>query len=1671
MLGRDRRAAQAARLRMLATKSLVAFLTFLLAFGTTPAQLWADGAEGIAQTVGEAAAGADVGHSDPDADDASVDGAPSQGDAATAEEGDEDSGGRSATGDSDVSASNGAASDSAGGSEADDGSAGGEDHSSDAASSSDSPAKSKASAPASAAVADDADYPSADSVYIHDDGGSSLSKTAVGQTLRLDAAYADPDDDWDLGDEVDFGDGDYAGLQIQWYMGDSKVSYAYGAAAFASYAPIDGATGRTFTVTSAQLSKYLAARVTNPDGTEVWVTSSTPQVTDGKTELTRASVSGKAKVGQTLAAIAYEEGSWDEEEVTGGVTYRWLSSSTKDGAYEPIAGQTASTLALTEDLAGRYIKVEVTSRNTVTSEAVGPVVKGGSAENEAKLSQAIKALEDDGWSGYSPDPKYGTDTNLNDMIEARLAELGYGDVSSRVTASGMDAGDPAQTGSIDASEGTSNGDIAYFFLAPDQKTSASDYSLLRQFKPTYRLTVGDATDTYTPSRASTLAWDEDKVQGYLEGLADEAEVPAEVADGSVAEGTASLDLPGKVESGSTGKKVAAISWESSDPAAAKVVEGYDASDYSTTYTVKFTHQAAPVQVTLTATYELSVPGYGCAPSTTLERAYTVDIAPRSEATEAQVSAQLQKYLDKVIAVDFATGGAVDAGALTGDIQLSTPRSLGLDGKYYKLSYSSSNDGAVRINGYRGYVTGALEGDTPQPATITASLTYDGVTATRELGTFTPAIVTQAELERAAAFMGQVKAQYAAALLGANADASSVTSDLEPFMSASQGADGSISWARTALAEDAQGIQPVNLPGYDSMSGLAWRTFRSSRELIVKSENLRVVQPVYNTQVTVDSALTYKKYESLAAAHPDNALLQKLVNQPVSATFTVRGTAGKDSPDEARTITVNAKITGISEKEADGSYTAQAWIPLTEVTVRQGDGATAEDIFEQLLDAGGYTYEKNEYGPTSITSPDGRTLDSDFNQPYRYWSFYVNGAYGQGDQGAATSCVVTDGMTIELRYLDEGGTEKPATDVALDPDASRPGWGSAWPSFTQATVPVTSPTPSGVAETKWLDDLSTGDPASTDAGYVSDPILVGGYLYVAADSTLYKKDPQTGETLGKTALATSIDSVSRMVYADGVIVVPLSRGRLQAITPDALATVWLTEPLGKNDQSLGTLAVRGGYVYASTSDGSGSSGTTGHLFCVNLKNGAVRWSRKIDGGGFYWGGSAVLGDALIAADDAGNVYSYDPMTGETRGTALNVGAAVRSTPVVEGDFVYVVSKDGVLHKLSVGADGSVSQVAQVKFAYSSTSTPAFANGKIFVGGVSEDYQSAGRWMKYRYARLCVIDADTLALEHEVERAGGDWLLGVNEQGAYTSSGDVKSTPVVSVQGDQVYAYFTTNYEPGGVYRYRLGDDEAVLIYTPDPEYRQYCNATLVAGEDGTLYYRNDSGALFALQAADAWVVKFDAGNGDAPVYRAVARGGLLTRPSDPEREGYRFAGWFTDPDGGEPWDFGDPVSANMTLYGRWTRKATPGAGGGSGNGTGGNAGNGGSGNENGGGAGAGTDETDADGDGSTGGSTGGDGGGKVQAGGGVRDGAATVQLVAAASDARVKDGEGGVVSDAGEGEDGEDASAALPLSDSSRSGVKAAVSRGAAPFVALAAGVLGVAGLIAAGLWSALSKRR
>ena len=639
--------------------------------------------------------------------------------------------------------------------------------------------------------------------------------------------------------------------------------------------------------------------------------------------------------------------------------------------------------------------------------------------------------------------------------------------------------------------------------------------------------------------------------------------------------------------------------------------------------------------------------------------------------------------------------------------------------------------------------------------------------------------------------------------------------------------------------------------------------------------------------------------------------------PVSGDVTLYA---KWTKDEVATVSI------VGVKNPDAATPVQdAWLNSVAVTYAADSGATAWDLIKQALDAAGLAYD----APTeswgvfvkSITSADGVELGTTADYS-RSWGFYVN---GESASEGVSSYKVKPGDSLSLIYL--YNYKQPATEVdgvIVDPGAKGPDWNSSWPAAGTGTTEASTPT--GATEEKWVAKLKESSDWST---YVSEPITASDYLFIVAGNTLYQRDAKTGDVVKSAKLLSAISSVSRMAYAGGLVLVPLGDGRVQALTADTLTTVWVSEKLpdgkGGTQQCQGNLTVSAGKVYFQTS--AGWSGPGGYSVCLDLATGRTIWKQQAVGtkANYYWTGMGVSGDYGFVGNMDGTVETVDLATGKSV-SSLSLGASVRSGVTVApgGKVIYVVSYDGYLHKLGVGTAGVLTELGRVSVSNSGkdgkgaesfgpTSTPVLAGNRIYVGGVSAD--RAGKYGSY-YGQLTVIDTDDMSVIASVSKTTTGYI-----------SGEVKSTPVVSQQGDATYVYFTGNNNPGALYRYKVGDAAAEEIYTPASANQNYGMCTPAVGADGTLYYINDSGNLFAIAGKEApavktFIVRFDTGEGSAVADQAVDEGGKAVKPADPEREGYVFDGWFADADGTQPFDFDSAISSDVTVYAKWSKKEVP-----------------------------------------------------------------------------------------------------------------------------------------------------
>lgn len=775
---------------------------------------------------------------------------------------------------------------------------------------------------------------------------------------------------------------------------------------------VDAASG-ALTITDALVGKSLKLEASALDNTVTW-TAAGSVLPAGEYDLLRVVTSPQLQsestnlvAGDSVSADAYAKRvdgsttngvklSADDAEIS------WYAADASDAADDAWTklDVTGGKIQVPDAAGNKYLKAVATSGSSkVEVVSANKIIKAGS------LKAAVQKLDEKNVQLTADYSEKGV--NVNDLLKAQLEKLGFDDVDVKVAEGGVlfRSDDARATVGISDAQDDTNGAVTFFYMNPDEYTG---YNLdrLRSADVVFELSrVGEETEYYQPNKAVKVAWDEDKLQDLLDEAAEQLVIG--YASGDTAKSvTQNLTLPYKAGA----NKKFSVEWSSSDTDAL-FVSGYGWNDY----TGKVARKSSDREVTLTA--KVSVPSnVSDGVKVTGEATHTVTVKGDPDKV-ASDKADLQKKVDAAFTYDnvkdFVSGETANKDGLAGDIQMPRPKTIGVDGKYCSVVYSASTDD-VTFNGYKGTVYQPLPGSDAATTKITVTVTDKSnseVTASKTLD-YTVAPQEQADLDAELTLMDKAKAGYAEAILNGQ-DASTVTSDMHAFQKAYLDGEGNLAWSYDKTTTDAagDGIVPVDLPGYDPMSGNEWRLFKSSNTAVVSAENLLVTRPEFNTKITISSSLTSEKYARYAERYPDNETYAKLANQAVSATVTVLGTTGQVSPE----VNVTCSVIGV-----DAAGNQQAWASAQSYTVKRG--TTAAGLTLSLFKDAGLSADYDPdttYGfyLKSITSPFDKTQKLGYDQATgKYWQLFVN---GKSSNAGASGTTLEEGDSIVWAYSSYG----------------------------------------------------------------------------------------------------------------------------------------------------------------------------------------------------------------------------------------------------------------------------------------------------------------------------------------------------------------------------------------------------------------------------------------------------------------------------------------------------------------------------------------------------------------------------------------------------------------------------------------------------------------------------
>ena len=347
---------------------------------------------------------------------------------------------------------------------------------------------------------------------------------------------------------------------------------------------------------------------------------------------------------------------------------------------------------------------------------------------------------------------------------------------------------------------------------------------------------------------------------------------------------------------------------------------------------------------------------------------------------------------------------------------------------------------------------------------------------------------------------------------------------------------------------------------------------------------------------------------------------------------------------------------------------------------------------------------------------------------------------------------------------------------------------------------------------------------------SPQIIVDDNLIVMSGTKLYKLSTADGSIIASAdMISTPSYALIPPCYAYGLIFCPLNGGIIQAFDAVSLQPKWTyTDPYG--GQALSPITCSGGCIYTGfwTYDESETS-----YICLNALSGEPVWNKQ-SSTGYYWTESAAVGDFIIYGSDGDGLYCVSSSTGEVLSSLDLNGFGYQRSGIAydpSSGRIYFTTDGGYLCSAKISRSGQIVDFKSVCCGAATTSTPVIYGGNVYFTCAGSDSLNGNK------GNFVSADAVTLRINYSLGMPGYpqcELLL----TDAYIEDG-------------YLYFYSTYNAEPGGIsmIKVKLGDNtsaaaELVELFNAKG-FENWCTGSIITDSKGNLYYRNDSGNIFAI----------------------------------------------------------------------------------------------------------------------------------------------------------------------------------------------------------------------------------
>ena len=448
-------------------------------------------------------------------------------------------------------------------------------------------------------------------------------------------------------------------------------------------------------------------------------------------------------------------------------------------------------------------------------------------------------------------------------------------------------------------------------------------------------------------------------------------------------------------------------------------------------------------------------------------------------------------------------------------------------------------------------------------------------------------------------------------------------------------------------------------------------------------------------------------------------------------------------------------------------------------------------------------------------------------------------------------------------------------------------------FTFEVKQSTAATPISAEDSALLWKSKFSDPYFMGTSMISTPVVTEDAVYIVNKDALYALDPATGKTVWDLDLGRRMDSICDPILVENHLYIPLTEGVIKCVDISEKKIEWVSndhydEFEIDGHQTLGRLAYHDGYLYAGTWKSISSDPTRrseGYYFCVSAADGVIQWCINGRGNhtapwkynlsihscvdetaGFYWTEPVFTDNYIFFTSEDGYLYclntNYDKFdfnnycncriikiqTDEEQEDPKPIPdsklfrCGLAKAEAENCNCIYAINKGGTVYRIE----------------YDDTSNNVFLEYAFWITQKYDLFPEIENRAKINCTCTPIVDDSTFIFGAYAN--GNGYLVFVNDsyydfesiQYSQTSiKGEIKSKLLSMKTADsngenKDMLFFAANEKTGSLYATECNPYSSInSLFTPDKSDQNYCISKVVAGPDGTLYYSNDSGTLFAI----------------------------------------------------------------------------------------------------------------------------------------------------------------------------------------------------------------------------------